>query len=120
MKNKNISINDICTKLDGGKSAIKETQLMQCFPLNSILKAVAKTTIDILSLDVEVEEYGIIMSLFQSTNDMKFRVGSIEIPYSEILGYNKSLVELSYLMKRNGYELQKALKDDNIYVRNIF
>ena len=47
MKNKNISINDICTKLDGGKSAIKETQLMQCFPLNSILKAVGKNSIDI-------------------------------------------------------------------------
>ena len=118
MKNKNISINDIYTKLDGGKSATKETQLMQCFPLNSILKDVGKTTIDILSLDVEGAGYGIMMSLFQSKNDVKFRVGSIEISYSDILGYNKSLVELSYLMKRNAYELQKALKEDNIYVRS--
>ena len=93
---------------------------MQCFPLNSILKAIGKTTIDILSLDVEGAEYGIIMSLFKSKNGVKFRVGSIEISYSDILGYNKSLVELSYLMKRNGYDLQNALKEDDIYVRNDF
>ena len=93
---------------------------MQCLPLYSVLKAVGKMDIDMFSLDVEGAEYGIMLSLFENKNDIKFHVGSIETSYSEILGYNKSLIELSYLMKRNGYKLHKKHEEDHIYVNRTF
>ena len=93
---------------------------MQCLPLYAILKAVGNTAVDMLSLDVEGAEYGILLSLFEKKTDVKIRIGSIETSYSEMLGYDKSLIELSYLMKRNGYKLHKEQAEDNIYVLNSF
>ena len=89
---------------------------MQCFPLYSILKAVGKTKIGYMSLDVEGAEYEIMDSLFQNSNDATFNVLSLETSYLDVPAFKKSWIEMHYMMKRNGYLLHKNVDVDSIYM----
>ena len=95
-------------------SAIK----MQCLPLYSILKAVGVVNIDYFSLDVEGAEYDIMQSLLRDKGKIKLRVASIENTYADMIGQQKSELELTYFMSRNGYHIHKKIGEDDIFVRN--
>ena len=101
--------------------AVKEEIVqLQCLPLYSILKAMNKTTIDYLSLDVEGSEYGILDALFSNSNELKFNVASIETTYLSKPEFGSSWVEMYYLMRRNGYQLQNHIGEDDFYVHKSF
>ena len=79
-----------------------------------------KTTIDYLSLDVEGAEYGILNAVFNNKNDMRFNVASIETTYLGKPEFGSSRVEMYYLMRQNGYQLQNHIKEDDFYVHKKF
>lgn len=119
-KRKNVSIDEIYHNIDGEGGAKQEHIEMQCFPLYSILRAVGESCVDFLSLDVEGGEYSIMKTLFEHKFDIPIQVASIEASYSDLMGYNKSKLEMRYLMKRNGYAYYNTVKEDDIYVNHNF
>ena len=101
-------------------SRIDKPYQMQCLPLYSILKAAGQTRIDFLSLDVEGAEYGILQTLFEQKNEIRVNVASIEVTYADLEGYSQSLVEMVYLMKRNGYVYDSNMGEDLVFVHKEF
>ena len=93
--------------------------ISQSFPLYSIIKAVGKTSINYVSLDVEGSEYGIMHSAFKYNDELLFDIATIATTY---LGgiFGNHLLEMRYLMKRNGYELHKHIGEDDIFIRKDF
>ena len=101
-------------------SRIDKPYQMQCLPLYSILKAAGQTRVDFLSLDVEGAEYGIMQTLFEEKNEIRVNVASIEVTYADLDGYIQSSVEMLYFMKRNGYEYDRNMGEDAIFVHKDF
>ena len=99
---------------------MEEKVQLQCFPLYSILKALNKTTIDYLSLDVEGAEYGIIKAAVDGNKDLKFNVAGIETSYLGRPEFGNSRLETVYLMRRNGYQLRNHIGEDDFYVHKSF
>ena len=93
---------------------------MQCLPLYSILKAVNTDTVDYLSLDIEGSEYKVLQAAFESRNDWKFNVATIETTYQEVPHFGSSSLEMNYLMKRNGYIQHQRIEEDDVYVNKKF
>ena len=115
-KRKGKKVKDIYVRLDRGVGQMQQKINMQCFPLYSILKAIGKTKFDYLSLDVEGSEYGIIHSAFKYNNDFKLEMASVETTYlNGITGF--SMLELNYLMKKEGYILHKHIGEDDMFIR---
>ena len=84
------------------------------------MKALNKTTVDYLSLDVEGAEYGIIESVVEGNKDLIFNVAGIETSYLGRPEFGSSRLETIYLMKRNGYQLHSHIGEDDFYVHNSF
>ena len=99
---------------------MQENIKMQCFPLYSILKAIERTSIDYISLDVEGSEYGVMHTAFQYNNDLKFNIASVETTYLDVHGFGASWMEMRYLMRSEGYELHKHIGEDDIFIRKGF
>ena len=93
---------------------------MQCFPLYSILKSIEKTNFEYLSLDIEGTEYSVLNSAFKSNNDFKFDVGTIETSHLNFRQFQGSHLELMYLMKQKGYELEKHIGEDDVFIHKNF
>ena len=109
---------------------MKEKVALQCFPLYSVLRALNKTTVDFLSLDVEGAEYEILASTFdkdtvrkskaENQEDLVFNVATIETTYLDKQEFYRSSCEMKYLMRRNGYTLHRRLGEDVIYIHKSF
>ena len=109
---------------------MKEKVALQCFPLYSVLKALNKTTVDFLSLDVEGAEYEILASTFEkdtvrkstaeNQEDLVFNVATIETTYLDKQEFYRSSCEMKYLMRRHGYTLHRRLGEDVIYIHKSF
>ena len=109
---------------------MKEKVALQCFPLYSVLKALNKTTVDFLSLDVEGAEYEILASTFEkdtvrkskakNQEDLVFNVATIETTYLDKQEFYRSSCEMKYLMRQHGYTLHRRLGEDVIYIHKSF
>ena len=93
---------------------------MQCFPLYSILKSIEKTNFEYLSLDIEGTEYSVLNSAFESNNDFQFDVGTIETSHLNFRQFQGSYLELMYVMKQKGYELEKQIGEDDVFIHKNF
>ena len=111
-----MKIEDTYVRIDGGVGLMATPMQMQCFPLYSILKSIEKTNFEYLSLDIEGTEYSILSSAFKSNNDFKFDVGTIETSHLNLPQYRASNLELEYLMKSKGYELEKHIGEDDVFI----
>ena len=117
-------------RLDDYVGVMKEKVALQCFPLYSVLKALNKTTVDFLSLDVEGAEYEILSSTFEkdtirkskaeNQEDLVFNVATIETTYLDKQEFYRSSCEMKYLMRRHGYTLHRRLGEDVIYIHKSF
>ena len=117
-------------RIDDYVGVMKEKVALQCFPLYSVLRALNKTTIDFLSLDVEGAEYEILASTFErdtvrkskaeNQEDLAFNVATIETTYLDKQEFYRSSCEMKYLMRRNGYTLHRRLGEDVIYIHKSF
>ena len=115
-KRKGLNIEDKYVRLDDGVGLIATPIQMQCFPLYSILKSIEKTHFEYLSLDIEGTEYSVLNSAFKSNNDFKFDVRTIETSHLNFPQYRASQLELEYLMKQKGYELEKRIGEDDVFI----
>ena len=61
-------------------------------------------------------------SLFEkeAKGDFEFSVASVENAYLTGRGFYKSLTELEYLLRRNGYVYAKQIDYDTIYAKKGF
>ena len=117
-------------RIDDYVGVMKEKVALQCFPLYSVLRALNKTTVDFLSLDVEGAEYEILASTFErdtvrkskaeNQEDLAFNVATIETTYLDKQEFYRSSCEMKYLMRRNGYTLHRRLGEDVIYIHKSF
>ena len=117
-------------RIDDYVGVMKEKVALQCFPLYSVLRALNKTTVDFLSLDVEGAEYEILASTFEgdtlrkskaeNQEDLVFNVATIETTYLDKQEFYRSSCEMKYLMRRNGYTLHRRLGEDVIYIHKSF
>ena len=117
-------------RIDDNVGVSKEKITLQCFPLYSVLKALNKTTVDFLSLDVKGAEYEILSSTFEKNAVRKkkaenqegliFNVATIEETYLDEQELYRSSCEMKYLMRRNGYTLHRRLGEDVIYSHKSF
>ena len=90
---------------------------VQCFPLYSILKALGRTHIDLLSLDVEGAELGVLGTI--PFSELVIEVLLVEYA---VLGSKTAapgrFKQISRLMKKTGlYELYGTTRFDMIFVR---
>ena len=91
---------------------------MQCLPLYSILKAIGRTEIDLLSLDIEGAEYEVLDATFKA-KDFKFKVGTIEVTsFGKVFG--RTGIEFKYLLKRNGYKIDVNAGHDAFVLHKTF
>ena len=117
-------------RIDDYVGVMKEKIALQCFPLYSVLRALNKTTVDFLSLDVEGAEYEILASTFErdtvrkskaeNQEDLVFNVATIETTYLDKQEFYRSSCEMKYLMRRHGYTLHRRLGEDVIYSHKSF
>ena len=117
-------------RIDDNVGISKEKITLQCFPLYSVLKALNKTTVDFLSLDVKGAEYEILSSTFEKNAVRKkkaenqegliFNVATIEETYLDEQELYRSSCEMKYLMRRHGYTLHRRLGEDVIYSHKSF
>ena len=118
------------SRIDDYVGVSKEKITLQCFPLYSVLKALNKTTVDFLSLDVKGAEYEILSSTFEKNvvrkkksenqEDLIFNVATIEATYLDEQELYRSSCEMEYLMRRHGYTLHRRLGEDVIYSHKSF
>ena len=109
---------DVADEISAVNEFNRQVFKMQCFPLYSILKAIGRTDIDYFSLDVEGAEYEILASAFKA-KDFEFKVATIERTGIERV-FNRTLTQLKYLLKRNGYQEKTSLQEDTLAVKKGF
>ena len=95
----------------------RRTLKMQCLPLSSIIKALGNPIIDYFSLDIEGAEFPVLQTIDFDQVDIK--VINLEVSKFDTI-FDGKLIQLKYLMKRNGYELYKEVGEDHIYVKKDF
>ena len=93
---------------------VRRTLQMQCLPLTSIIEALGNPVIDYFSLDIEGAEFPVLKTI--DFDKVDIRVFSIEVTKLDSI-FDGRLTQLKYLMKRNGYEFYKEIKEDYIYVK---
>ena len=93
---------------------VRRTLQMQCLPLTSIIEALGNPVIDYFSLDIEGAEFPVLKTI--DFDKVDIRVFSIEVTKLDSI-FDGRLTQLKYLMKRNGYEFYKEVKEDYIYVK---
>ena len=93
---------------------VRRTLQMQCLPLTSIIEALGNPVIDYFSLDIEGAEFPVLKTI--DFDKVDIRVISIEVTKLDSI-FDGRLTQLKYLMKRNGYEFYKEVKEDYIYVK---
>ena len=93
---------------------VRRTIQMQCLPLTSIIEALGNPVIDYFSLDIEGAEFPVLKTI--DFDKVDIRVISIEVTKLDSI-FDGRLTQLKYLMKRNGYEFYKEVKEDYIYVK---
>ena len=93
---------------------VRRTLQMQCLPLTSIIEALGNPVIDYFSLDIEGAEFPVLKTI--DFDKVDIRVLSIEVTKLDSI-FDGRLTQLKYLMKRNGYEFYKEVKEDYIYVK---
>jgi len=93
---------------------VRRTLQMQCLPLTSIIEALGNPVIDYFSLDIEGAEFPVLKTI--DFDKVDIRVFSIEVTKLDSI-FDGRLTQLKYLMKRNGYEFYKEIREDYIYVK---
>ena len=93
---------------------VRRTIQIQCLPLTSIIEALGNPVIDYFSLDIEGAEFPVLKTI--DFDKVDIRVISIEVTKLDSI-FDGRLTQLKYLMKRNGYEFYKEVKEDYIYVK---
>lgn len=90
------------------KDVARESILVQCFPLYSILLALGNPRVDFMSLDIEGSELDVLKTI-------PFDKVHIELFLIETAHSNETAI--TQLMTRNGYEMQPMPPFDHIYFK---
>lgn len=90
------------------KDVARETILVQCFPLYSLLLAIGNPRVDFMSLDIEGSELAVLRTI-------PFDKVHIELFLIETQHSNETAI--TELMTKNGYEMQPMPPFDHIYFK---
>lgn len=92
----------------------ERTIKVQCFPLQSVLKAIGQTKVDYFSLDIEGAEYPVLKSIEYDQID----IGTISVEVNhagKIFGGSREDIE--ELLEENGYTLAATVQIDDIFMK---
>lgn len=90
------------------KDVARETVLVQCFPLYSLLISLGNPRVDFMSLDIEGSELDVLRTI-------PFDKVHIELFLIETAHSNETAI--TQLMSKNGYEMQPMPPFDHIYFK---
>ena len=92
----------------------ERTIKVQCFPLQSVLKAIGKSKVDYFSLDIEGAEYPVLNTIEYDKVDIG--TISVEINHAGKI-FDGSREDIKELMENNGYDFVTTVHIDDIFMK---